>query len=343
MSVAPNPHAVIEVGGQRFDSWKDQSLFAGVEIDLTTEEASQVVWQVFDLDFKFLDKWTTSTGLDLLPASVWLGFGDDLGQPVFGGLLAKADHSGGITSLKFHDKSLRMRLTKKTEYHKGLDDIDIIRKLAERNGLKFEGPIPPISPPLDKHKSLIQDAQNDLEFAHERADEIGVVLFVRGDTLYAKEAAKSGTPVLTLAYRKGGTLLSDFNLSFKVPENRESRPRTVETRTRGHAGKRLRGAAQESDRGTDHVEIKRDLAIKTKRHADRRAEAKKALEREHAFDVTVSFLPSFSETRPDVRQTVALQGMGKLFSGNYIINSVTHSLRAGELKTTLQLYSDVNG
>src|ERR1044072_483991 len=237
MSVARNPHAVIEVGGQRFDSWKDKSLFAGIEIDLTTEEASQVVWQVFDSDFKFLDRWTTSTGLDLLPASVWLGFGDDLGRPVFEGLLAKVDHSGGITSFKFHDKSLLMRLTKKTEYHKDLDDIGIIRKLAERNGLKFDGPQPAFK--LDKNKSLIQDPKNDLESSGERADEIGVVLFVRGDTLYAKEAAKSGTPVMTIAYRKDNPMFSDFSLSFKTPENKEARPRTVETRTRGRAGKRL--------------------------------------------------------------------------------------------------------
>ncbi|PYS88968.1 MAG: hypothetical protein DMF64_18870 [Acidobacteria bacterium] len=334
-------HAVVEVNGQNFDSWKDESLFAGVEVDLTTDEGSQAVWRVFDRDFQFLDKWLSGEGIAVLNARVWLGYGNNLGEPVFKGLLTRVERSGATSVFRFYDMGFKMRQAQKTEYHKGLDDVGIIAKLAKRNGLMFNGPNPPIK--LDVHKSLLQDGQSDWEQAKERADEAGLVLFVRGDTLFAREAAKTGKPVLTLAYKKDFVLLNDFSLNFKVPENVEGRPKKVETRGRGRGGRRLKGKSDESARGTQQVEIKRDLAVKTKRHADRRAEAKKELQREHAFTLSVRMLSLFKGTRPDVRETVAMTDIGKLFSGNYLCDRVQHTLRPGELTTSLDLYRDIKG
>lgn len=287
--IPPNPHAVIQIGEERFDSWTHKSLFAGIEVDLATDEASQAVWRVLDDDFTFLDKWVSGDGLALLETRIWLGFGSDLGEPVFKGLLARVERSDSITSFRFYDMGYKMRQVKRTEYHKGLDDVGIIAKLAKRNGLKFEGPLPAIK--LDKHKSIIQDNQSDWEFAQERAEEAGLALYVRGDSLFAKEAAKTGTPVVSLIYREDFNLLSNYSLSFRVPENKEGRPGKVETRGRGRAGRRLKGKSLEHKRGIHHVEIKRDLAIKTKRHADRRAAARKELQREHAFTLSISLIP----------------------------------------------------
>lgn len=339
MTVPYTPRAVVEIGGERYDSWKDKSLFAGVEVELTTDEASQAVCRFFDPDFIFLDKWTRGDGIAVLPASVWLGFGEELGAPAFIGLLARVERGDAISSFRFYDLGFRMRQIKRTEYHKKLDDLGILAKLAQRSGLRFEGPRP--APKLDKHASLIQDGQTDWEFALERAEEAGLVLYVRGDVLFAKEAAKTTAPVVTLAYRKDFMLLSDFSLNFKVPENRDGRPKKVETRGRGRGGKRLTGKSAESARGTTHVEVRRDLAIKSKRHADRRAEARKALQREHAFTLSVGMLPTFRGRRPDVRDTAEALGLGKLFSGLYLCDRVAHQMRGGELKTTLDLYRDI--
>jgi len=341
MTAPYHPHAIIEVSGQRFDSWRDKGVFAGMEVELTTDMAAQVMWQVFDPDFKFLDNWVADDGVAVLPARVWLGFGDDLGEPVFKGLLASVERSDNLSTFRFYDMGFRMRQVKQTEYHKGLDDLGIIEKLAKQNGLKFQGPTPSIK--LDKHKSVMQDAQTDWEHALERADEAGLVLYVRDDTLFAQEAAKTGTPVVELAYRKDFKLLSDFSLRFRVPENREGRPAQVETRGRGRGGRRLKGKSLENERGTRQVEIKKDLAIKSKRHADRRAHARKELQREHAFTMSASMLPSFAGRRPDVRDTVKILHLGKLFSGLYLCDTVSHSFRPGELKTNLELYRDIKG
>lgn len=335
------PHAIIQVGSESFDSWIDKSLFAGLEVELTTDEASQAVWRVFDPEFKFLDKWTSSDGLAVLGVRIWLGYGANLGEPVFKGLLARVERNSATTSFRFFDMGFRMRQVKKTEYHKGLDDVRIIAKLARRNGLQFSGPTPPIK--LDVHKSLLQDAQTDWEHIQERAEQAGLVPFVRGDTLFVREAAKTGAPILTLIYRQDFQLLSDYSLSFKVPENREGRPGQVEHRGRGRGGRRLKGKSEKSARGTQHVEIKKDLAVKSKRHADRRAEARKALKREHAFSLSVRMLSVFTGRRPDVRETVAIVGMGQLFSGRYICDRVMHNFRPGELSTALDLYRDIKG
>lgn len=337
--ITDSPHAIIQVGSERFDSWVHKSLFAGVEVELTTDEASQAVWRVFDPTFEFLDKWTAGDGITVLGARAWIGYGADLGEPVFKGLLARVERSTATSVFRFFDMGFKMRQVKKTEYHKGLDDVGVIKKLAQRNGLQFSGPTPAIT--LDVHKSLLQDGQTDWEHVQERADEAGLVLFVRGDTLFVREAAKTSAPVVTLVYQKDMKLLSDFSLSFKVPENREGRPGQVEHRGRGRGGRRLKGSSDTSARGTHHVEIKKDLAVKTKRHADRRAQARKELKREHAFTLTVRMLSSFTGTRPDVRETVAIANLGKLFSGNYICDRVAHNFRPGELTTTLDLYRDI--
>ncbi|MGH9941503.1 MAG: hypothetical protein ACRD9R_03975 [Pyrinomonadaceae bacterium] len=324
-----------------YDSWKDASLFAGLEVDLTTNEASVATWRVFDPDFQFLDKWTTNDGIAVLPARAWLGFGATLalGEPVFKGLLARVERGVATSTFRFYDTGFKMRQFKQTEYHRGLDDVGVIAKLAKQNGLEFEGPSPALK--LDKHKSLMQDEQTDWEHALERAEEAGLVLYVRGDTLFAKEPAKTGQPVLTLSYRRDFVMRDEFSLSYKVPENREGRPAKVETRGRGRGGRRLRGSSTERQRGTRQVEVKRDLSISSKRHADRRAQARYELQREHAFSHTVSILPAFKERRPDVRDTVELLHLGELFSGRYLCDRVVHRFGPAQLTTDLDLYRDI--
>lgn len=333
-----NSHALVEVGGERFDSWTHTQLFAGVEVDLTTNEASAASWSVVDPDFGFINRWTSEDGIAELPVRVWLGFGL-APRPVFEGLLARVERGAATTTFRAYDRSLPMRRVQKTEYHRNLTDGEIISKLARRNGLNFEGPEPAVR--LDKHRSEKQEAQTDWDYASQRAEEAGLVLYVRKGTLYAKEAAKTGEAVLTLAHKRDIYLKSDFSLGFKVPENQEGRPARVQVRSRGRGGRRLTGRAQEHERGTEHVEIKRDLRIKSQRQADRRAEARKALQREHAFSCTVSLLPAFEGALPDVRQTVALAELGRLFSGKYLVDRARYSFRPGRMDGSLELYRDI--
>ncbi len=360
-----NPHAIIEISHlrsdpdgnpardksgkeivertEKFDSWKHKGLFKSVEVELTTDQASQMVWKVADSQFQLIDAWTKDDGIELLAMRVWLGFGDDLGEPVFKGLLASAECERFETTFKFYDRGFLMRRVQRTEYHMGLDDLQIIKKLAERNGLNFEGPKPEIS--LDKHKSVIQDGQTDWDHAQERAHDIGVVLYVRGDTLFAKEAAKTGVPVLTVINESADSSprqLADWSLYVKLPENhRHGRPGHVKVRARGRGGRSLHGHSNRTARGAHLIEVRRDLPIKSQRHADRRAQAKKDLQREHAFTGTIHLLSDFEGKRPDVRDTIRLMDFGKLFSREWLCDKVQHSFGPGQFHTEIEVYKDI--
>jgi phage protein D len=222
--------------------------------------------------------------------------------------------------------------------------LQIIAQLAKENGLMFEGPSTDFK--LTPHKAMKQDAQTDWEHVNERADAAGLVLFVRGDTLFAKEAAKAGKPVLTLTYRKDFSILQQFDCVFKTPENVAGKG-VVKHRGRGRGGKRLEGATPEG-RGQKHISLKTDLPEHVQAAATRRAQARRDLQREHAFTVSIRTLSPLPDVRPDVRNTIALLEMGKLFSagpgsngaGGYLADKVSHEFAPGHLTTSYDLYRD---
>lgn len=330
-----NPRAIIEIDGERFDSWEEKQLFAHLRVELTTGEASEATWQVFDSKFFFIDKFSKASGVKMSTVRIFMGFGLDLGEPVFKGLLARVERGSDTTTLRAYDMSLKMRLKKRTQYHNRATDVEVIRKLAERNGLKFEGPAQPFGV---RNNSVTQDARTDWEHAAELAEEAGLVLYVRGDTLFAKEPARVGTPKLALHWRDC-TLLHNFDLAYRLPEAVEGKKET-EARGRGRGGRRLSGRSSTNDRGRESVEIKRDLKGSTRAVAERRAQARKDLEREPAFTLSVQTVPTLNEVRTDVRDTIRLEKFGRLFSGDYIADGVTHALGQMGFSTSYSLYRD---
>ncbi|MCP9494294.1 MAG: hypothetical protein MSG64_07550 [Pyrinomonadaceae bacterium MAG19_C2-C3] len=339
-----NPHCIVEIAGAgsggnaRFDSWKDEGLFKTVNVDLTTREASEATVEFHDPRFVYQDKFATASGVTRLRSKVWIGYGADLGQPVFDGLLASIERDTDATTYRFFDMGYLMRQIEETEYHKGLDDLGIIKKLAAQHNLEFEGPDKPVT--LDKHKSTIQTGQTDWQYAQECAERSGFVLFVRGSKLYAKEAARSSTPVLDLVNKRDFRLQRDYSLRYRAPENQEGRPALVEARGRGRGGKRLQGKSEKSQRGGTRRAIKRDLAIRSKAHVDRRALSRKELQRVHNFTGSLNLLPSVEVRNVDVRQTIRILEVGVLFSGKYLVENVAHTFTPGQLTTKLDIYRD---
>jgi hypothetical protein len=342
-----NPHAIVEIQGLPFhvDSWKEQRLFSRLNVELTSGECSQATWEVFDPDCKFIDKVSKADGIEMALTRVWLGFGPNLGEPVFKGLLTRVQRGIAKTTFIAYDMGFLMRLRKKSEYHKG-DDLAIIKKLVERTEipggekLKFQGPANPLK--LEAHKAMAQDEQTDWEQVSERAHDAGLLLWVRGDTVFADYPATVGDPKITLVNKKDFQLLRDFDLQFKVPENKGGRPKGVEVRGRGRGGKRLKGTSDESKRGHQELHLKEDLAIHTKQRATLRAQAQKELDREHAFTLSIQTLPLTMQTRRvDVRETVRLQEVGRLFSGDYVAGRVSYDLTPGRLTGSFDLYRDV--
>ncbi|HEX8090486.1 MAG TPA: hypothetical protein VF762_16625 [Blastocatellia bacterium] len=339
MTVEKNPHSIVILGGDRYDTWQDKQIVKHVEVELATDMSSEARLTCYDPRFKILDRYSTADGVPRLIVLIYMGFGQDLGQPVFKGLLDKVERSDTDTTFIFGDMGLKMRGGLNHEYHKGLNDLEIKAKLARRNDLAFEGPDKAVE--LEKHPSMIQDFKNDWEFAMERSRSSGFNMFVRQDTLFVKEPAKVGAPVLTLKYRKDFWMEHDYSLTYKLPENQQGRPKVVHRYGRGRGGKRLVGESGAHNRGHHPVEGRHDVAEHTKKYINRRAHAHKELQREPSFNCTVKSIPPLPGVRPDVRNTIEMQGLGELFSGLYLCDKVRHEHGGGTFVTEYNLYRDI--
>jgi phage protein D len=391
-----NPHAIVEItapgaAATRWDSWEHPRLFKRVTVELTTNQASEAVWEFFDPTFAVVNRYTPAimAGLEyrlqsgssnagnsptkvgtlntladkLLVLRFWLGFGSglELGPAVFKGLLARVERGDSQTAFRAYDMGFKMRLVKKSEHHSKLSDVGIIEKLAKRNGLQFQGPDPGTLPPkggtpnAGKHDAMMQDQKTDWDMAMERAREAGLVLFVRDDTLFAKPPATPGTALVTLTNRKDMQILHNFDLTFKVPENQAGRPGQVKVHTRGRGGHRRTGATP-AGRGHQALSLKSDIPQHGQSAATGRAKARKDLEREHAFVLSVRALPEFGvpplggsskippkggTPNPDVRDTIDVEGIGALYSGLYLADKVSHEFSDRGFFTTYDLYRDV--
>ncbi len=318
-----------------FDSFTNKSLFMGVSVELTTDKLSQAEVTFADEDFALLDSFTRDDGVRPLAASVYLGYGEQMGEPVFDGLLAAVEHQNAATTLCFYDRSLRMKLEEKTEYHKGLD-TDVMRKLVERNGLKFELVSKTVKGlPL---KADMQQAETDWDYLMGLTKDAGLVVWVRGNTLFAARPARVGEPVLTLPERSQIKLTGE-QLRYEMPENAGS-PASVEVRYRGKGGRRGSGFSIKKGRGRKKIILRDSITELSKTEAQRRAQAIYDLESEPAFTCQVStlFIPSTRNVM--ARDTVFLVNRGELFSGLYLVDAVHYDFGPGNLTVDFDLVRD---
>lgn len=341
-----NVHTTVEitpVGGkpQTWDSFSQPFLFTRVRVELTTGQASQAEVSVFDPEFKFLNRYTTKDGVLKATVRVWLGYGGNLGEPLMKGILARVERSRRDTTFRVYDMGYQMRLVQKTGYHRGAD-LDIMRRLVTRNTtpegkpLKFVGPDAGFRPITVN--STIHDQRTDWDFLSELAREAGLVLWVRDDTVFAKEPAQIGIPVESFEYGTDVLLASDYDLSYKLPENVAGTPRLVSQRGRGRGGHRLEGESSKGQRGQEIVVLKRDLRNHTRAEANRRAQAIRELERENTFECRIKHLRPLAARRVDVRDTVEILNLGDLFSGSYLVDSVSYEVSSRGLSTSYNLY-----
>lgn len=334
-----NPHAIVSLGGKIFDSWINKELFKSVNVQLPTNQTAEGRIQFFDPEFRIIDSFATAGGIGTIPVMIWLGYGKNLGEPIFEGVLAQIERGDSHTTFIAFDMGFKMKLVKKAGYKNKKNDLEILKLLAARNFLGFEGPENPL--PLEPHRAMMQDEQTDWEHAMERARDAGLVLFVRRQTLYAKYPAKITTPVLTLKNRKDFVLKNSFDFIYRTPENVDNRPRVVKVRRRGKAGKRVEGLSNVTNDKRENVVLKRDSSTPTKSKLSRRAQAQKDLEREHAFEGHIECVFPPNGERLDVRNTISIQGIGAMFSNEYICDTVDYNYAPGELGLRLGLYRDI--
>jgi len=344
MGVKDDPHSIVSINGDIYDSWKDKQLFQQVTVELTTNQASECLIRFFDPDFKYIDRYSEDDGVPHCPVDIWMGFGLDLGPKLYTGLMVRTERRDSDSTFRAYDKGHKMKYDKKNEYHNNMNDLDIIKLMATRNGLEFEGPDGGLA--LPPHDAMMQDHRNDWDLATERARSCGLVLYVRGNTLFAKEPAKVGTPLLSLIYRNDllnePRMFHHWDASFKLPENHKGRHKVVKHRYRERGGHQGEGESRRHKRGTTRTENKSEAQIQTKAYASRRAIASKELNREHAYVVSARSVPPLPQIRPDNRDTIALLNCGKLFSGSYLIDKIMHDHQGNGFVTEYTLYRDSN-
>jgi hypothetical protein len=112
-------------------------------------------------------------------------------------------------------------------------------------------------------------------------------------------------------------------------------------RTRGKGGRAILGKSDTNARGQMETNIRRDLPIKTKRMADRRAQARKNLDREYSHEGVIELLGYFPGRPPDARDTVMCKNFWQLHSGKYLIDSVHYEFSPGRMSAELNLYRDI--
>ncbi|MDQ4119871.1 MAG: hypothetical protein M3209_00205 [Acidobacteriota bacterium] len=335
-----NPRCIVVIDGHRFDSFDPETIverFESVSVELSTDRSSMAKWKVFDPDFRISDKFAYIAGGGLPSVAIYLGYGNTLGKPIFEGVVTKINRTDTATGFVAYDNGFKMKRVKIGDYFYKKDDKDIIGILAARNGLGFS---PPDAKGLEKYRVMTQDQKNDWEMTLERAREMGWVVYVRGNTLFARYPARVTVPIATFINRKDFRLKHGFEFEFRVPESQEGK-RKVNRVGRGKGGKRLVGESDISARGKENVNLKRDTPGKhTKTKLEIRAQAQKDLEREHAFEAHLSAVVAPYGARIDVRDSIRIMEVGKLFSGVYICDGVRYNFRPGTMELDLDLYRD---
>lgn len=344
-----DPHVIVELtqtsadgsANIRWDSWEHKRLFENVEIELGMNQSSDARITLFDPKSKFLDRYSKVTERTLV--RVWMGFGRDLGEPVFKGILAQIERGETSTTLIAFDMGFVMRLLKRSGYKNKKDDLGIIRGLIERNPpLTFEGPDEALK--LEPYNTATQDEQSDWDWMTERARVAGLEFYVRGDTVFVKKpmarVGKRGAR-LRLEFGKDFRVVSDWSLIYRTPENADGKPKNVKYRRRDRKGKFVTGESDQSQTGREDTRIKQDVPQSSKSKLTKRAQAQKDLEKEYAFEATIELIKPEMKPHLDVRQVVELRGVGQLFSGKYLTRRVNFIFSPGEMTMAVELYRDI--
>jgi hypothetical protein len=331
------PHCIVNIEGRQFDSWRQDNVIISAAVELTTDKTGEGAVELFDPDFKIVDGFLGG-GVKPLAAQFYYGWENNLGSAVFLGSLARVEWGDKTTTLRFHDHSAKMKQQKKGRYFKKKTDLQILEKLATDNGLSFQkkGEVKD-GQPLD---SYMQPGKTDWEFALKIAERAGLRLYVRENTLFVVEAGKTGDASQTLIFEQDFELLRDFNLTYKLPDNKKGRPKRTEVRGRAKGGKRLKGSITTGPRGQDDVVVREDLPKHTVSLATRRATGKTNRRREYAFEHQLRTLHSFRKII-DVRTTLRLGGMGAFFSGEYVVTDIRYDFRPGQLISEITVGRDI--
>jgi phage protein D len=261
------------------------------------------------------------------------------------------DFSGGETviSLVAYDKGHKLTGRAARTCWKGKPVSEVVKEIADKHGLKSEVDVPDDA----ARESISQGGKNDMEFLRELATESGCVMKVRNDTLtFLPE--REHDPIVAFEYNRE----QDGYLKFMRidSDSEKGKGAAAETEVSGvdpltgkpfkETGKaadskyvmKLAGQAgvhetppQEKHDETGKVAATTVQDAKTAKSAAKTTAAN-AVKSAISASAEIIGLPYLAS-----QTTITITGIGKKFSGNWKVKSVTHKIDSGGYVCSLDL------
>lgn len=316
----------ITVDGQSLDE-KEGSGLIEVIVDQHAHLPNMFTIRLFDPDMTLLDGKKLSDGQIVEVKSKG---GDDTLITLITGEITSVEpmfeEDGVSLVVRGYDRSFHMYHTVRSRTFVNVKDSDLAEKIAQEWNLKSV-----IEPTPLVHNHIFQHNQNDLAFLVQRAWRIGYECFVKGDTLYFRRPQSTAQPNLTLKW--GFDLLTFRPRMSHAEQVNEVVVRGWDPATqkaiigRAHTGKLFANTTRTPSTFSEEVDfgdgklILVDYPVGSQTEADLLAQAR-------MDELSGSFVSAEGTAfrRPEITagDTVTLEGLGRQFSGQFLITSARH-------------------
>jgi phage protein D len=234
-------------------------------------------------------------------------------------------------TVRGYDRRHRLQRGCKTRSFVKQKDSEIAAKIAQEAGLSIQ-----VKDSKVVHDYVLQSNQTDMEFLQERARRIQYEVTVQDKTLRFQPVANAGSAIFTLTleddlvefYPRLSSVgqISEFNVQGWDPKKKEKiLGKAQQNAVKPAMGGTKSGAALVASAFGSAVGVVIASPIVTQAEADQVAGAVL-----NASSLNLITGEGRCIGRPDLRagQVIKIDGLGKRFSGQYYITSVTH--RIGE-------------
>lgn len=253
---------------------------------------------------------------------------------------------GMIAELVVHgyDVSHRLYRMPRSTTYLNVKDSDIARQIANEAGLKAD-----VEATATVYEHIYQHNQSDLRFLQQRARRIGYVCFVADKTLHFKKQTQTPasveiawgddllafSPRMTVTEQAPETLIQGWDVRKKErilgrAQKGELYPKTGETKT---------GDQWASNFGKNRITVVHENVV-SQAEADIVATARQN-------ELSGAFVEADGEAirRPDVQagKAVTINGLGKRFSGDYLVTRVTHRYTDAGFRSRFHVTGARNG
>lgn len=322
---------VIKVGGQDLPTPLMDALVE-VVADLSLHLPDMFIMRFHDDDLQWVDEGPFAPGAAV---EIELGKEGKQTQRVLSGEITAiepgfAANTTALLTIRGYDRSHRLTRGTKTRVYTQVTDTDIVTQLAEEAGLQVEAEATSIV-----YDHVFQHGQTDLAFLQDRAAQLGFEVFVDDRTLYFRQPQgergeialdwgdelRSFAPRLSLAGQVDEVSVQGWDPKTKQPiSGQATASKTAPQIQVGGQGGEVAASAFSAAR---QVVVKQPVASQAA--ADSLAQA--ILDEINAGFVEAAGV-AIGNPALLAGQLVKLSGLGKRFSGKYMVTAAVHSYSA---------------